>query len=252
MPLTNETQNIQSTLARYCRTGVIPELPGVSVKGLQQYRRLVYNVIDDTLEGAFPITHAFLSAEEWHELVTFFFKEHACQTTSVWKLPYEFYEFVNANDLELKHLYPFLVDLLYFEWLEIEVHTMPDYPVRKYRLQGNWLTDQLVLNPEFRLVNLNYPVHLFTPSELNEEAKEGNYYVLTYRELDTGNVQFFDVSIFYGYMIMQIIETEKNQDNILNDACALFNLERTTELEQSVEFFLDHLLQKKFLLGYVN
>ena len=42
---------------------------------------------------------------------------------------------------------PYLEDLLYFEWMEIEVHTMPDKPYPDYQSRGNIFMDRLALNP---------------------------------------------------------------------------------------------------------
>ncbi len=250
MPLTKETYKIQSELASYCRTDVMPELPGVTDGRLQHYRRLVYAVIEDTFEGAFPITRSFVNQQEWIDLVTGFFKKHACQTPSVWRLPYELYEYVSATELKLKVNYPFLTDLLYFEWLEIEVHTMPDQPAPNFKEEGNWLKDFLVFNPEFKLIQVNYPVHLFKPNELIENARKGDYFVLIFREPETGKVQFFDLSAFFGYLLIRLKESERNMDLILGEACPLFGLERTNELEQRTEEFLQQLKQQKFLFGY--
>ena len=99
MLINKDTYAIQSGLASYCRTNEEPNLPGVTKGRIQQYRRLVYNVIDDTFEGAFPITRKLLNDEEWHDLVNTFFINHACQTPSVWKLPFEFYEYVAFIDI---------------------------------------------------------------------------------------------------------------------------------------------------------
>ena len=56
---------------------------------------------------------------------------------------------------------PFLDDLLYFEWMEIEVHTMPDRPFPDYVKEGNVLEDRLAFNPEYEIIRMDYPVHLY-------------------------------------------------------------------------------------------
>jgi hypothetical protein len=252
MPVTEDTYKIQSGLASYCRTNVEADLPGLTENRVQQYRRLVYNVIDDTFDGAFPVTRKLLSDTEWHELVNHFFSHHACQTPSVWKLPFEFYEYICATDLEIKKTYPFITNLLYFEWLEIEVHTMPDEPSGKFRMKGDWLNDKIVINKEFRLVQLSYPVHQLKPEELKKDKREGNYFVLIFREPDTGNVQFFDLSPLYAYLVSQLAETEKNIHTIVDDISVLFAIERNPDIEKHVVDFLNHLAQKKFIFGFAH
>jgi hypothetical protein len=250
MSVTEETYKIQSDLADYCRTNVLPDLPGLTPNRVQQYRRLVYNIIDDTLEGAYPITRSFLSEEEWHGLVNDFFAKHACKHPSIWKMPYEFYEFLSEKDHHLKDKYPFLTDLLYFEWLEIEVHTQPDEVHEKYREEGNWLSDRIITNRECRLVQLKYPVHQSKPDELLKDTKAGIYFVLIYREPASGNVQFFDLSPLYAFVITQLAETTNTLDHIIFQTSALFGLERTPDVEKNIIHFLEQLRLKQFVLGF--
>lgn len=60
MQLLNHTHQHQSALAAYCRTGELPDIPGVVMENVPQYRRLVYNVIDDMLQNAYPLTYEYL------------------------------------------------------------------------------------------------------------------------------------------------------------------------------------------------
>ena len=120
--LYKETIIQQSRLAMYCRTGDLLPIKGLTDNRVQTYRRLVYNVIDDTLQSAFPLTYDLLTTEEWDEIVNLFFSNHACQSTSVWKMPFEFYQFIENSAGELKEKYKFLAELLLFEWTEIEIY----------------------------------------------------------------------------------------------------------------------------------
>lgn len=84
MHLLSETFEAQSLLADYCRTGIRPEITGTN-KNITRYRELVYNVVFDTLENAYPIAFQFIGEEKWHELVHDFFSNHKAQTPQVWK-----------------------------------------------------------------------------------------------------------------------------------------------------------------------
>jgi hypothetical protein len=252
MQINKDTYEIQSGLAAYCRTNVAPHLPGITEGRIHQYRRLVYNIVDDTFEGAFPITRKLLNDEEWHTLINSFFMHHACQTPSVWKLPFEFYEYVAESELAIKQQYPFLTDLLYFEWLEIDVHTMPDVAQEECRETGSWLTDRIIINKEFKLIRLSYPVHQLAPEALKENNSEGNYFVLIYREPQNGDVQFFDLSPLYAVLITQLSETGKDLESIIPELCALFQVERSANVDASIISFLEQLKQKEFVLGFAD
>ena len=80
--LNKDTRHYQASLADYCRTGDYQAIPGVKTAHVHQYRRLVYNVVDDMLQSAYPLTRGLLTEEEWNELVQEFFsgheREHHC------------------------------------------------------------------------------------------------------------------------------------------------------------------------------
>ena len=56
MNLREGNTEIQKPLGEYCRTGVELKIPGVTPGRVHHYRRLVYNVVRDTLDTAYPIT----------------------------------------------------------------------------------------------------------------------------------------------------------------------------------------------------
>ena len=88
-----ETHTQQSRLADYCRTGNTPDLIDIKEDNLYQYRRLVINIALDTLETAYPITHSFLAPDVGDTLVKDFYANHKCQTTQVWRMPLEFFDY---------------------------------------------------------------------------------------------------------------------------------------------------------------
>jgi len=159
MLLHETTYRHQSDLARYCRTGKYKAIPGVREQHVGHYRRLVYNVVDDMLQGAYPLTHHLLAAREWKALVQDFFSHHPCQSPQVWYMPKELYHYMSQKEHKLFKKYPFLQELLWFEWLEVELFMMEDRPAA-YTTIGKLDTDALVLNPELHLQHFIYPVHL--------------------------------------------------------------------------------------------
>ena len=94
MLLHDTTRRYQSALAGYCRSGQLEPIPGIHNEHISHYRRLVYNVVDDMLQNAYPLTHALLGAIEWKNLVNEFFTHHPCQSPQVWYMPKEFYQYL--------------------------------------------------------------------------------------------------------------------------------------------------------------
>jgi uncharacterized protein len=248
MKLLDETRTAQHSLATYCRTGEQVQIPGVKQNRLHHYRRLVRNVINNTLEQAYPITLDILTQKEWDNLVDDFLVSHNAQTPQVWKLPNEFYDFVRDNAYHKKLKRPYLNDLLHFEWIEIEIHTMPDEEISAYTESGDMLQDQLVFTPEFRIIQLEYPVHLMTAHE--SVKNKGNFYLLVFREKNTGNVNFLNLSVLLVYLIEQMHHEKKTLNEILPDLQNLFGITNKEEAKNKIKQFLNLLYQQKFLMGY--
>ncbi|MCW3463892.1 HvfC/BufC N-terminal domain-containing protein [Chitinophaga nivalis] len=249
MNLLPDTYHIQQTFSTYCRTGEKVRLPGVAPERLKHYRRLVFNMITDTMESAFPIACKHIPTRKWNHMVKTFFSCHACRAWQVWKLPLEFYTYAVENNWEEVYGIPYLNDLLAFEWAEMEVYNMEDIPAAPHTATGDWLETPLVLNPEHRLLALNYPVHTVA----NEKAlrkNKGVYFVLLYRDAVTGHVTFMDLSPWLAFVIEQLVMgiTVKG---ILSFAPALqLDITDTDTLEKDTLAFLHHLHRQGFVPGF--
>ncbi len=249
-PLKEETYLQQSKLAAYCRDGITPDgMIGINKENLSQYRRLCFNISCDVIETAYPITFAYLQKDVWEQVVNDFYAEHKCKTTQIWRMPLEFYDYCVEKKKQEKLNIPFLNDLLYFEWLELEVHTMEDIAYPKTITEGDWLNNKIALNPEHKLIPLSYPVHTTAPGEelIN---KKGNYFLLIYREKESGNVQFVDLSMFYTY-ILENIKNGVLLKDILVEANLLFQINDIKLLKDRSLEFINDLKNKKFILGFL-
>ena len=248
MELTKETKKIQRNLVSYCRNGIAENIPGLTSNRLQEYRRLVFSNIQDQLESAFPIAYATISEEKWEKLVVEFFKEHACTTTQIWKLGAEFHSFVSVNGYAEKLDLPYLTDLLRFEWEEIQMYSMEDIAYPKTEIKGELLSSTILLNPEHTLLHLAYPIHL----ENIQVAltKKGNYFVLIYRERESGKVQFLDISVWFAFLLEQIHLQQKTVAELIQEALTLFGEIDLQALKTNTLLFLEDLQQKEFIIGF--
>ncbi|MFA6598337.1 MAG: putative DNA-binding domain-containing protein [Ignavibacteriaceae bacterium] len=250
MLLRKETYQQQSNLSHYCRTGEQLPLIGVNEKRINYYPRLVFNVIDDTLRSAFPLTLDLLSKEEWETITRRFFASHRCNSYAVWKMPYEFYQYVISEEKELNNKFPFLEDLLLFEWTEIEIHMMEDKIFPNVFSSGDFQNDIIALNPEHKILQMKYPVHLKNPNEITD-ADEGEFYVLIFRQPETGKVQFIDISFFFFWLIQKILFKQMSLTVLLDEAEKTFGVEKSLLLLNTIPF-LKELRQNNFILGFRN
>ncbi len=248
MYLRKETHRIQSALAVYCRTGELKPIEGARTDRLHHYRRLVSNVIGSTLEGAYPLTRQILADEVWDQLVDDFFQNHDASSAQIWKMPFEFYEYCLSNNYSEKLNRPYLDDLLYFEWIEIHVHTMPDQVIPEYRQLGDLLTDELIINPEYMLLHLEYPVHKLPAAEL--EANKGNYYVLVFREQQNLTVRFMELSAGFALLFKKLSQGGIIAKQALFDTGRQLKITDEQILIQLGLPFLNDLYAQGIILGF--
>lgn len=246
MSLSLKTQSLQQELAQYCRekeqtcpTSIPPDRASV-------YKRLVFNNIEQTLKSAFPITCSFLK-ERWLPLIHDFFSQHNSPSPYLWKMPEQLHLFVKEKNLSEELQIPFLWELLFFEWLEIEVHMMPDENIPSITPSSNPLQDLLVLNPYHHLHHFSYPVFSTCPQQLFD--KKGHYFLLAYRTLSDKQVAFIEVSQLHAYLLKSIQDSRLNAEEILDSAAKLLNIKDSTTLQRKNESFLVDLLEKEVILG---
>lgn len=248
MLLRKETEQIQEQFGAYCRDGNETEIPGVTPGRMHHYRRLINNVVRDAFDSAFPITLAALGESHWDLLVQDFFTGGQPKSPQIWKLPFEFYQYHATKETGTRIQKPFLDDLLYFEWMEIEVHNMPDRPYPEFTDQGNLLNDSLAFNPEHEIIKLEYPVHMH-PADKTPELK-GDYYTLIFRAPETGYVQFLDLSALNIYILSRLIEEDVPVRDIKGDIARATGIESDKYLDEALSKFIGDLMERKLILGF--
>lgn len=207
MQLEKRTFYYQAALARYCRTSNFTSIPGCLEERAATYRSLVFSGVFDALSRAYPIARHTLGEESWDALITNFFSRHPCASPSLWRMPHELLLFVDScidphRESSHEELPPWLPDLLLFEWIEIEVHMMPDGDLAQVSPEGDALTGRMVLNPDSKLLALEYPVFRAKGEEL--VTLKGQYNLICFRD-EEGVVRFIELAgIFLS--IVQLLQ----------------------------------------------
>lgn len=239
----------QSILASYCRTGQLETIPGIKAENIGQYRRLVYNTVDDMLQNAYPLTKDLLEEEEWNELVAAFFRDHPCQSPQVWYMPKELIVYLDAMAHPLKVKYSFIMELLNFEWTEVEIFMMEDKVVSA-RQAGNILVDKLIINPEHKLLNFNYPVHQKRAGEI-AAGDYGQYFLVAHRNKD-GDVVFTSLSPALFSMLEFIESAPASLADIRNEFLEEYGIFLSKDDETAIQFFLSDALQSQLIAGFAS
>ena len=249
MPLTKYTQNNQELLAEYCRTGALPVgLDGIVPSRLPHYRRLVINVVRDAMSQAYPLTEKLLGADRFVVLVDEFFAKHNCQEEQLYKMTGELLVFfLNNPEHTLLQEFPCLMDLLRFEWLEMEMYMMEDAEMPMAKPAGDWLNDCIILNPEHRLLKFDYPVFKVAPQEL-ATYQASSYFCMAYRQPETLKIIFTEVSAVTAAILELIADGES-----LASIYEILESQSINLSEKSKQQLLDYLqeqLKTGFVLGF--
>ncbi|HTN18653.1 MAG TPA: putative DNA-binding domain-containing protein [Chitinophagaceae bacterium] len=214
MPSTeHNTFALQHSLGLFCRTGVNEPVTSIQEHTVH-YRRLVFNVVKDTLKTAFPLSRNLAGKKKWRAAVAYFFEQHNCQTPQVWRLPQEFQEFYQHQDFPSGTDCLMLRELLQYEWLETEVFMMEDLPVAAFKKQPQDENDIYVPNPEIKILALHYPIHTKDAKHISETDK-GQYFVSIHRDYETKQVRFNDLSYPFVELLVTMNEQELTKTDLI-------------------------------------
>lgn len=125
---------------------------------------------------------------------------------------------------------------------------MEDIPYPRFKTKGDWLKDALVLNPENKLIKLSYPVYKSSPDKL--DIKNGEYFLLMFREKDTGKVQFIALSVLHAYVLEAIQNIGTPLEEIIANIIYLFGINDMELLHNNLLLFLNDLKDKGFIVGF--
>ena len=208
--MAKSSEHLQQSLSEYCR-GNSNHAEGLPADRADVYKDLVFNAFDSTLTRAYPIASAILGSARWKELVTDFIGSHPSSSPQLWRMPREFYQFVETQPGDLLTAYPHLLDLLNFEWTEIEVFMMPDSP----RPTAAELSErQLIVNADHRMLELEYPV--FDADADWTDLPRGKYYLLVVRHPEALDVRFVELSAVYAAFFRALAAPESTVDEALS------------------------------------
>ena len=237
-----ETLSQQQKLADFCRSNVEPELIGTTDGRLKNYRRLVFSVVQDALGSSYPLSKNLLSTKEWDELCFNFFRDHRCQNPQVWRMPFELIDFTESTHSSLCEKYPWLLELMIFEWKEVEYYMMADltFPIER---SGDFWEDPWRVNPEMEIMALSYPLHMKNARFISR-TDVGSYFCIIFRQPGTFKVKFMNVSPFFAWLIESMrLEPSKLRD-LVPVMESQFNLTDIPAVKERIRPFFEKLLNE--------
>lgn len=124
------------------------------------YRELVFNNLERTLAGCFPVCKAVLGARRWNRLVRRFLAQHASHTPLFREIPAEFLHWLQRQ--RSRALPPFLYALAHYEWVELAV-SVSEAALNEAAVEGDLLAQVPLLAPALMLLQYDWPVQRISP-----------------------------------------------------------------------------------------
>lgn len=91
---------------------------------LRIYHDLLFNNVCSFINLVFPVTRSILTQDQWHALLVEFFQKAQCQSPFYNDISLQFREYLEQQPHPVLQEYPWLAELLQFEWLELYLDTV--------------------------------------------------------------------------------------------------------------------------------
>ena len=152
-------------------------------QGFKIYKSLVYHRFFEVLSNAYPLWYEEVEKKRFKKAI-YKFMQHGAKSDVVWKMPNEFRKFIKKS--KLFNDIPYLNDLLWFEWIEVEL-VMKNY--KKEKLKKFSYSFEYKLSNSSVLKKLKHKV--YKKECFNEK---GEYYLLAYYDFRDYEVYFREIS----------------------------------------------------------
>jgi hypothetical protein len=168
----------------------------VPAKRMRVYRDIVYNNLESSLAGCFPVCKKVLGKRLWHRLVRGFLVHHQSQSPLFRQIPEEFLAFLGQapSIADLPSLPGYLNNLAHYEWVELAVSAAEqENDWSHINVHGDLLSGVPVLAAAMMLLSYDYPVQAislnFKPKQTLQQAVK----LLVFRDAD-GQVRFIELN----------------------------------------------------------
>lgn len=178
----------------------VPPPAGVEPRRMRIYQELLFNNVAGFVDSAFPVTLAILGDEEAEALKRRFFSRHRCQTPYFLQIAEECFAYVEANEQALLARWPFLIELMHYEWVELAASVAEGERPTQVRPDGDLLVGIPALSPFVWPLAYQWPVHRLSADWQPAVTPEEPTYLLVYRDADD-DVCFMEINALTALLV---------------------------------------------------
>jgi len=197
--------SFQTTQRQFCDWIRDPELEppqNFAVHRMQVYRDLLFNNICSFINLVFPVAQAMLPQQQWQNLLAEFFQKSQCQSPLYNDISLQFREYFTEQQHPILQQYPWLAELLQYEWLELYLDTVEiESPILAEDQDWQLITQVWILAYQ-------YPVYSWTTTMMLEQVEHAPSAIMVWRD-DLDQVCVKPLSPLFAMLIEQM-----NQRNV--------------------------------------
>jgi len=206
------------------------------------YRELVVQGMLDVLESMCPIANHILSEGEWREIFWHFLKKSRPQSAILRTLPYEVAQFLQEDPSLIREKYPYLGELMEYEYLEVQVRFAPEEELKIS-------PSKLYLNPAHVLRHYRWPVHFISESHHNPaDLPQGDYYLFIWRDPKNWEVKFMEVNPLVASLLKSLKARAPSESEALKEVAREMGIEFGSEYLQEGQALIKGLYSQGILL----
>lgn len=198
------------------------------------YQKLVFYRYEEIIKNTFPEFMKYISEYDLEKSVYEFMKTPP-STPFVWQIANDYRKFVKKN--KIFHDKKFLYELLYFDWIEVEVE-MKEYKETK-QSKFSW-DNSYKLAPSARVKKFKYDI-INKDYETNREN-----YLIIYFDFEQNEVLFREINQFI-YVLIKRVNKKESLEKTLKTLCKENDLE-LQEAKAVLEEALKELISQDALL----
>lgn len=241
-----DSKELQKKFSDNVRNGCEGDFPEVNGKTFAIYHKHLKKKLSRLLGFVFTLTQEAIGADLWEKCILQFLASQSVSGESVLGLSHAFYTYLKDKCKEIQ--YPFLEELVNFEYLLVELFYLEDIPPLPFQPVGNRLESAVVFNPEHRFLALDYPVFKYEGPDLAQ--RKGSYYLLLYRHPTLFTVEIIELSALYFSALSMMAEQSVSLLAAIERAARELGIPKEEINPEQMFNFFDSLQEQRVILGF--
>ncbi|PKM22197.1 MAG: DUF2063 domain-containing protein [Gammaproteobacteria bacterium HGW-Gammaproteobacteria-14] len=223
---------------------------GIEDRRLAIYRDLFWRNIEGFLSAGFPVLRSLLNEDDWHYLVRRFFADHRCDSGYFVDIPEQFLNWLSEGFRDQERYPPFLLELAYYEWLELALEVSTEEIPLLPNSQGDVWEGCLVVSPLCALMAAQWPVHQIAADAIPEIPLETPVWLLVWRDR-ADQVHFMELNAATARLVQLLQEGEPITGTALLARLAEEMGQEPMALKPFLSDIIDQLRRRDIILGHL-